>query len=159
MCLSSSISSQRKSPVWHGNVCSHIFRFGSLTVFYIAFLFQSLNIHALFLKTTWDSPTNLGKKPAGIMKRKAGLRSPAHRKVSMLTQATIQALANHPPKWTSPVWYCNVFRSSRNFKKTNPELLSTEKPWNIHRRFSSCYNKKNITGEKQAHNTFEYQPN
>lgn len=99
------------------------------------------------------------KKPAGIMKRKARLRSPTHRKVSMLTQATIQALANHPPKWTSPVWYCNVFRSSRNFKKTNPELLSTEKPWNIHRRFSSCYNKKNITGEKQAHNTCEYQPN
>lgn len=58
------------------------------------------------------------------MNRKARLRSPTHRKISMVTQATTRALANHLPRRAFPVWYWNVSRSRRNFEKQIPNYFS-----------------------------------
>lgn len=78
-------------------------------VFYIVFVVQRLNMPTFFLQTSWVSSTNLhsslpswGKilvvsRPPGIMNSEVRLGSLTYRKVDMVTQATIQALAKYFP--------------------------------------------------------------
>lgn len=137
----------------------------SFSVFYIlAFLAQRLNFPISFPKDNLGFTYEFSVWSCFFGKRfwwsqgcdvswkvESGWQAQLGRKIKMVIEGKIQALAKSFPPWTFAVWYWNVFMSSRIFQKNKSEILF---PLGNHRKFVEDFHPviigKNITGIKHT---------